>query len=122
MIKNPNLKKSEKVISERAPYWFVWDKELKIITELWATETPTMFYLLEFDTFAYSGLVHSWAPYAGASNKVLTHRKIWLCANSYSDVEKMCDYVEKGYFPIGEMTIEQFPNRFEQVLHIKVLD
>lgn len=121
-IKNPNLKRSNLVISEKHPYFFVWDKELKIVTELWSSENPTEYWLAQFETFAYSGLVHTWAPYIGASNKVLTLRKIWLCGNSFFDVEKMLNYVDKGYNPIGEITIEQFPNRFEQVMHIKVLE
>jgi hypothetical protein len=120
-IKNPDLKRSDLVISEKHPYFFVWHKELKIVTELWSSENPKEFWMCQFETFAYSGLVNSWAPYAGAQNKVLTLRKIWLCGNSFSDVEKMLNYVENGYSPLGEITIEQFPNRFEQVLHIQVI-
>lgn len=114
-------KKSENVISERAPFWFVWDKELKVITELWASENPTIFYLIEFETFAYSGLVNSWAPYAGASNRVLTKRKFWLCGTCQNDVDKMLNYVEKGYSPLGKITCEQFLDRNQQVVHIEVV-
>jgi hypothetical protein len=121
LIKNPNGKLSDKIISERHPYYFVWDKELKIVTELWTTQTPTEFWLLEFETYSYSGLVHSWAPYVGASNKVLTLRKIWLCGNCYEDVENLCNYVEKGYKPLGQMYIEQHLQKFEQVMHIKII-
>jgi hypothetical protein len=121
-IKNPNGKLSDKIISERAPYWFVWDKDLKIVTELWTSKEPTIYYLLTFMTFAYSGLVHSWAPYIGASHKVLTERKIWLCVNDESEVDNLWKYVYNGYRPYGEMSYEQHPQKFQQVMYIKIIE
>jgi len=122
LIKNPNGKLSDKIISERDPYWFVWDKELKITTELWTSKEPKFYYLLEFMTYAYSGLVHTWSPFIGASHKVLTQRKIWLCTDDENDVDKLCIYVYNGYKVVGEMSCEQHLMKFEQVLHIKIVE
>lgn len=122
LIKNPNGKLSDQVISEKYPYWFVWDKDLKIITEIWTSREPKKFYLLEFMTFAYSGLVHSWAPWVGACHKVLTQRKIWLCVDHENDVDNLLNYVQFGYKPEGEMSFEHFPTKFAQVLHIKIIE
>lgn len=121
-IKNPNGKLSEKVISEKHPYWFVWDRDLKIVTELWTSPDPKIYYLLTFQTFAYSGLVHSWAPYVGASNLVLTERKIWLCVDEENEVDNLWKYVYNGYKVQGEMSYEQHLQKFEQVLHIKIIE
>ena len=114
----PNKKLSDEWFFIKNGFYMVWDRNDRIVTELWNELEPTKFFLCEFRCFAFSGSLNYWRPCVGASEKVLVIRRFYLCGN---DVGNLLDYVNKGYAPLSEVSCEQKLTKDPHIKHIQLL-